>query len=152
LAATNGAIFADDAQRAVALENVGGTLGPTSQPVNSVFDLVGHNDQYHDNLLTLQNDSQAVTATIACRTEVGSPIVRDCDSTAGLRPGLLVIGPGIPQSAGRKIAGQISPTGFALSGPAETGAGMGTVKVIRQCGNAAIRVRDSIINYERGAF
>jgi hypothetical protein len=145
-------LLADEVQRATVLESGAGVLGPTAHPSNSVFDLFGHNDRFHDNLLTLENDSQGMVARLTCRTEVGSPRVTDCDTTNGLRPGLAVIAPGIPQSAGRRIAGEITPNSFVLTGPAQSGAGVGPVEAIGPCGNAAIRTTDSVIHYERGAF
>ena len=74
-----------------------GYFGPTTQPANAVADLIGSNDQYHDNLGSLQNNSKSYwQSNISCTFTNGSPTVTAGPQTTGASIGNYLEGSGIP--------------------------------------------------------
>jgi hypothetical protein len=135
-----------------------GYLGPTSQPANAIADLVAANDRYHDNVLTIQNNSAAygtndVNKNMTCVITSGSAVVTGCPQTTGAIVGNFLSGAGI--TPGTTIASGLTATGFTMSANATQSGGV--LSILQQCGNAAVRFRGPLTgisatqNYERAA-
>jgi hypothetical protein len=148
-----------------------GWLGATSQPANAVADLIASNDQYHDNVLTLENTSARAGTKISELDGKDGVISNGRGYTDGvfLRIPLTTMGAGknaranfvvvdgavkrceiVDGGENFNIGDQIGVENPALGG------GSGFSSVVKALtgwrGNAATRYRDPITGYERCAF